>query len=113
MGGIPEHLSMEEIRTVNGIHELTSDLSGSPHWNRDISPTTIAGRKWGKWDIAALIIGILPNIPGFLSRIGVGGIPEFWQRLYTYAWFVGFAVSFFVYWSLMKRLATKIPGHRG
>lgn len=54
--------------------------------------------------IAALICGILPNIPGFLDQLGVSGIPLFWQRLYTYAWFVGFGVSFFIYLLLKKSL---------
>ncbi len=54
----------------------------------------------------ALLIGILPNIPGFLVTIHVvakENVPEFIAGLYHYAWFVGFAVSFFVYLLLMKK----------
>ncbi|MCC6278988.1 MAG: NCS1 family nucleobase:cation symporter-1, partial [Saprospiraceae bacterium] len=48
----------------------------------------------------ALLIGILPNIPGFLVAVHLApkdSVPLFIAGLYHYAWFVGFAVSFFVY----------------
>ena len=54
----------------------------------------------------ALLAGILPNVPGFLVTIHVVAketVPESIAGLYHYAWFVGFAVSFFVYLLLMKR----------
>lgn len=54
----------------------------------------------------ALLLGILPNIPGFLVTIHLvakESVPEFIANLYHYAWFVGFAVSFFVYLLLMKK----------
>ena len=38
----------------------------------------------------------------FLSQVGVGGIPEFFSEIYTYAWFVGFIISLLVYVLLMK-----------
>ncbi len=53
----------------------------------------------------ALMAGILPNIPGFLTTIHILGqetMPRFITGLYHYAWFVGFAVSFLVYLLLMK-----------
>ena len=48
---------------------------------------------------------MLPNIPGFLNAAfpdtfpGVGGI---FKTIYTYAWFVGIAISAVVYGALMK-----------
>jgi NCS1 family nucleobase:cation symporter-1 len=54
----------------------------------------------------ALIIGIIPNIPGFLVNINVldsDTFPSFIVALYNYAWFVGFGLSGFVYWLLMKK----------
>ncbi len=54
----------------------------------------------------ALIIGIVPNIAGFLTTIKVmdaGTVPEWIAHLYNYAWFVGFGMSGFVYWILMRR----------
>ncbi len=45
--------------------------------------------------LAALFIGILPNVPGFLQAASNGSIqvPEFFNTLYVYAWFVGLLVS--------------------
>ncbi len=56
--------------------------------------------------IAALTLGILPNIPGFLGTVRVldpGSVGSFLMGLYNYAWFVGFAVAFVTYLLLMKR----------
>jgi len=56
--------------------------------------------------IIALLAGIIPNIPGFLLQIKVVSstvFPVWISDLYHYAWFVGFFVSSFVYWVMMKR----------
>lgn len=54
--------------------------------------------------ILALGVGILPNIPGFLAQAGfVAQVPGIFEQLYTYAWFVGFAVSGGLYWLLARR----------
>ena len=56
--------------------------------------------------IIALLIGIIPNIPGFLLTVKLVSselFPLWISNLYHYAWFVGFLVSGFVYWFFMKR----------
>jgi NCS1 family nucleobase:cation symporter-1 len=56
--------------------------------------------------IVALLLGILPNIPGFLLQVKLVGndvFPIWMAELYHYAWFVGFAVSGLLYFFLMKR----------
>lgn len=56
--------------------------------------------------IIALLAGVLPNVPGFLVIVKVlhsNSVPAWIADLYNYAWFVGFFVSGFVYWLLMKR----------
>jgi NCS1 family nucleobase:cation symporter-1 len=56
--------------------------------------------------IVALLIGIAPNVPGFFTTIKVFPadlFPSWLIGLYSYAWFVGFALSGFVYWLLMKK----------
>ncbi|MCX6349289.1 MAG: NCS1 family nucleobase:cation symporter-1 [Candidatus Aureabacteria bacterium] len=58
--------------------------------------------------IAALVAGVLPNIPGFLNQLGVKGIGTFWSGLYAYAWFTGFALAFAVYLLLMKLLPPRL-----
>ncbi len=49
----------------------------------------------------ALILGIAPNIPGFLTEIGRMHASPHWVTVYHYAWFIGFGISFIVYWALM------------
>lgn len=70
-----------------------------------------SGRYWfqngiNRNAIIALLIGILPNIPGFLTTIGTLPKDFFPLRLsgmYHSAWFVGFFLSAAVYLLLMKR----------
>lgn len=55
--------------------------------------------------VLALLIGIVPNIPGFLVTINVlraDMVPAVISNIYHYAWFVGFLVSGLVYLTLMK-----------
>jgi nucleobase:cation symporter-1, NCS1 family len=55
--------------------------------------------------IAALVISIAPVVPGFGHAVmtpgGVVGNPDVFDHLYSYAWFVTFALSFVVYLVLM------------
>src|SRR6267378_1250476 len=53
--------------------------------------------------IFALIVAVLPNLPGFLVTVKLvdpASVPPFFVRLYDYAWFVGFAIAFVVYLAL-------------
>jgi NCS1 family nucleobase:cation symporter-1 len=56
--------------------------------------------------IVALVVGMLPVIPGFLRAATTPGgqvaDPNFLDTLYTYAWFVTFAISFAVYAVAMR-----------
>jgi NCS1 family nucleobase:cation symporter-1 len=55
--------------------------------------------------IVALFLGILPNVPGFLTTIGVIDKDAIWSwvsDIYHYAWFVGFVVSALAYYLMMK-----------
>src|SRR4051812_46900712 len=50
--------------------------------------------------IFALILAVLPNLPGFLATVkavDAASVPAFFVRLYSYAWFVGFAIAFGLY----------------
>jgi NCS1 family nucleobase:cation symporter-1 len=56
--------------------------------------------------IIALLAGILPNVFGFLTTIGVvskNAFPLWLTDLYNYAWFVGFIISGLVYYVLIKK----------
>ncbi|MFN8177626.1 MAG: NCS1 family nucleobase:cation symporter-1 [bacterium] len=55
--------------------------------------------------LIALATGIAPNVPGFLAEALPGtfrAVPAFWRGIYSYAWFVGFAVAALVYLALAR-----------
>lgn len=61
--------------------------------------------------LIALVLGIIPCIPGFLATVSTNWKAFFtptepnawdWTSFYPYAWFIGFGVSFIVYVGLMK-----------
>jgi NCS1 family nucleobase:cation symporter-1 len=60
--------------------------------------------------IAALVIGIAPNLPGFLNKVtSIGGTPAaptLWDHIYNLSWFVGFAVGGAVYLALSVMFRT-------
>jgi nucleobase:cation symporter-1, NCS1 family len=59
--------------------------------------------------ISALVLAVLPVIPGFIRAATTPGgqiaDPNFFDKLYTYAWFVTFALSFAFYLILMRGTA--------
>jgi NCS1 family nucleobase:cation symporter-1 len=65
-----------------------------------------SGFNW--YAVGALLLGILPNIPGFLTTIGLvspGTFPSWITGIYSYAWFVGFFVSGVSYFTMMHTYA--------
>ncbi len=59
--------------------------------------------------ITALVLGIIPSVPGFLGTVQIidkATIGSFFMHLYSYAWFVGFGVAFAVY-AMMMRMRLK------
>lgn len=61
---------------------------------------------FNKYAIIALLLGILPNVPGFLTTIQLIPQDAVWHwvsQLYHYAWFVGFFVSSVSYYFFMKK----------
>ncbi|MFZ6848285.1 NCS1 family nucleobase:cation symporter-1 [Undibacterium sp. RuRC25W] len=60
---------------------------------------------WNMVAVVAFLIGVVPNIPGFLNAAfpaAFPAIPELCKTIYTYAWFVGMALSGVVYFCLMQ-----------
>ena len=55
--------------------------------------------------IIALVIGVIPNIPGFLANVGLYSGSGFVVDLYNYAWFIGLGISSLVYYVLMWKRA--------
>jgi NCS1 family nucleobase:cation symporter-1 len=62
-------------------------------------------RGWNWIALLALVLGIAPSVPGFLGTIGAvnpATVGPFLMAAYSYAWFLGFAVAFVVYWLGMR-----------
>jgi NCS1 family nucleobase:cation symporter-1 len=63
-----------------------------------------SGYNWRA--IVALVVAIAPVVPGFLRAATTAGgqvsAPNLFDHLYTYAWFVTFALGFGIYYVLMK-----------
>jgi NCS1 family nucleobase:cation symporter-1 len=63
------------------------------------------GSGWNMAAIVAFVIGVVPNIPGFLNAAfptSFPGVADGFKTIYTYAWFVGIAISALVYGVMMK-----------
>lgn len=68
---------------------------------------------WNWRAVVALLLAIAPCVPGFLHVIKTGGQiaePMFFDRLYTYAWFVTFFLGMALYLLLMIRQRRKESG---
>jgi NCS1 family nucleobase:cation symporter-1 len=60
---------------------------------------------FNRYAVIALLLGILPNVPGFLTITGLIGKDAVWPwlvYLYNYAWFVGFFISGLTYLVMMR-----------
>ena len=54
--------------------------------------------------VGALILGVLPNLPGFLKAAGaIKGEKNLFDELYVYAWFIGFLLAGGLYLAGMKK----------
>src|SRR5918998_6140687 len=83
-------MATESLRTAHpdaarrDFVELREDVSGSPLWNKDLAPTTLAERTWTTWHIAALWIGMSVVITTYTLA---GGFIEagmnWWQAMIT------------------------------
>jgi len=62
---------------------------------------------YGAWNwagIIALIVGILPNLPGFLHAAKlIETVPKIFDTIYSYAWFVGLTMAGILYLILNKK----------
>jgi NCS1 family nucleobase:cation symporter-1 len=89
-----QQLDLRELFAVNGRYSYTN------------------GVNWRA--IAALVLSILPVVPGFLRAATTPGghvaNPGFFDTLYTYAWFVTFVLSFALYLILMRGTARETAG---
>ena len=80
-----QQLEVNEMYTENGMYSFNKGFNISA--------------------VLALLLGILPNVPGFLKQVkAITGttFPAWITHLYDYAWFVGFFVSGITYLLLTK-----------
>jgi NCS1 family nucleobase:cation symporter-1 len=69
---------------VNGIVELTTDVSGSPYYSHDMAPVPRSGRRWSTRDMAVLWISMSACVPTYMLASGM--IEEgmnWWQAILT------------------------------
>ena len=81
----------KKVLDVNALYSTT----GQYHYHRGVSWVAIG----------ALIAGVLPSLPGFLLKVHLlPGItlPEALTNVFTYGWFLGFAIAFGLYLVLRK-----------
>lgn len=65
-------------------------------------------RGWNLIAIVALVLGVLPSLPGFLTALGmVENLPTMLVELYNYAWFIGAFTSAVIYYLLMRQPAAE------
>ena len=79
------HLKLDDLYTYSGIYNYTKGFNLKA--------------------IVAIILGILPNVPGFLIQITLLSKDIVWPwvaDIYNYAWFAGFFISGIIYYILMK-----------
>ena len=70
-------LALNDLYKRHGVYEYSSGFNG------------IA--------IAALVIGVAPNLPGFIAALRGAPASGVWSTLYNWAWFVGFFLAAAVY----------------
>ncbi|HMK07069.1 MAG TPA: NCS1 family nucleobase:cation symporter-1 [Flavobacterium sp.] len=81
-----QKLELEDLYSTHGIYRFSNGFNTNA--------------------VIALLIGIVPNVPGFLTTVKViaaDAVPGWVSGLYNYAWFVGFGISGLLYWILMKK----------
>ena len=70
---------------------------------RDLYRTTGRYGRVNPWAMLALVLGVAPNVPGFLHQVHlIEADVGFFTDLYTYAWFVGLGISGLVYTVAMR-----------
>ncbi|HEY4110100.1 NCS1 family nucleobase:cation symporter-1, partial [Puia sp.] len=80
-----QQLSVNNLYDPNGIYRYTAGFNQKA--------------------VLSLLLGILPNVPGFLVTVGASAAdtwPGWIVQLYNYAWFVGFALAGGSYALLMR-----------
>ena len=88
-----QQLSPADLFKPNGIYAYSNGVNGRA--------------------VAALVLAILPVVPGFIRAATTPGgqvsSPTVFDQIYTYAWFVTFALSFVLYLGFMRGSPERRP----
>jgi nucleobase:cation symporter-1, NCS1 family len=78
-------LNVKDLYSMNGIYR----------YQNGVNPKAVM----------ALLLGVLPNVPGFLAQINVLDATtfSFFVQMYHYAWFVGLGLSGLTYFVFMRK----------
>ena len=74
------------------------------------------GNGWNMAALTAFVLGVAPNVPGFLNAAfpaSFADVAPLFKLIYTYAWFVGIAISGLVYGLMMKGKTLPAPAALG
>lgn len=105
---------------LNGYSSLLGPIAGimiADYWlvRRKNLDTADLFRENGRYRgtnviaLVAFIIGVIPNLPGFLKAAGIThGEKNFFDTLYGYAWFIGFFLAGGLYVAGMKLLSPEL-----
>ena len=103
--GLPAMLARSGVRARPGRGKLSARPRSGP--TRCSLKSAVVGPNAASSNSGAppsafslLVVGILPNVPGFLAAAGLvshASVPAVFHDLYTYAWFVGFGLGFGLY----------------
>jgi len=66
----------------------------------------VGGVNWVA--VFAFVLGVLPNLPGFIAAISRSTTTPLFATLYNWAWFVGFGVAMLVYVVGMKAFSRQL-----
>ena len=74
-------------------------------------PYSYGGRAYNWRALAAVAVGILPNVPGFLAQAthGAVAVAPVWASIYTYAWFVSLLLSGLTHVALTRAFPLREP----
>ena len=85
--------------------DLAEWCHATGEWELEVVERASGTRGFSIVALISLLLAILPNLPGFLVTVKIvdaGSVPAFFVTLYSYAWFVGFAIAFCLYLALRK-----------
>ncbi|KAG6427470.1 hypothetical protein SASPL_111715 [Salvia splendens] len=97
------YLQRSEAPQLPATRDLKKIGNGRMNWARS---TYYYSGGFNVAAIGALVVGVLPVVPGFLNKLGmVRSVPQAFALDYNNAWFISFFLAAFVYWLMIRLTA--------